>query len=300
MATALAYGAPLPDLKALWNESAAIAPEKLLWPMGEASVPSVLNGEFFTDTVAEVLGKIAADGTTGSAPVSLFVTATALGRADTTYVDSGGAEFQVADHRRLYRFRSAPRYSYNPANDDFIMEQENGFLDGLLELGVAARASAGFPVAFAPVQETEALADRIHPEPSSLPPSAVHPYLVDGGILDNAPIGPILDEIATRPVDGDIRRKLVYIVPSSGVVPRLPTDDARSPTWLQVVSSAIGYPREADFRSDVERVRTTSRTPATGKTRRPDSSPRPSGVPRNWSCSRAPRRRCLTGTGPPV
>lgn len=79
------------------------------------------------------------------------MTTTALGRSDTIYADSGGT-FQVADQRRLYRFRLAARYRYHADTGQFTVTQENEFRDGLSELGIAARASASFPIAFALVQ----------------------------------------------------------------------------------------------------------------------------------------------------
>jgi hypothetical protein len=47
------------------------------------------------------MGRIGDDG---GSPVTLFVTGTALGPANRHYVDSFHQIFDVADHRRLYRF----------------------------------------------------------------------------------------------------------------------------------------------------------------------------------------------------
>src|SRR6185312_934368 len=75
---------------------------------------------------------------------------------------------------------------------------------------------------------------------------------MDGGILDNAPIEPVIDEIGRRSVDGKVQRVLAYVVPSNGIVARsapAPTDGA--PKWTSVVAAALDLPRESDFRHDI-------------------------------------------------
>jgi hypothetical protein len=155
-------------------------------------VPSVLNGEYFEKTVDEVLRGLCTTPRPVDRDVTLFVTATALGLSDLRYRDSAGEVFDVADHRRLYRFRTAEVYRFHPGTGTFDRRRENDFTDtpnGVDALVCGARASAGFPGAFAPIKETDALAERRHPP---APPAAEDEppgttYLVDGGILDNAP-----------------------------------------------------------------------------------------------------------------
>jgi hypothetical protein len=40
-------------------------------------------------------------------------------------------------------------------------------------------------------------------------------WLTDGGVLQNKPLGPALREIFERPADHDVRRLLLYVVPSA-------------------------------------------------------------------------------------
>lgn len=245
LATSHAFGAPLPNLKEMWRTSASITPGRLLPPATESS--SVLNGGFFARKVVDVLAGIRGGRTDGAPfPITLFVTGTALGDHVRRFRDSFAQAFRSPDHRRVYRFRSQP-----PSN------ASSEFEDSFPALGLAARASAGFPVAFAPVRETpqllrHALGQRDTPA-----------WLIDGGVLDNAPFGPVLDEIVSRPVDTEVERIVVYVVPSDGgeraarhVHPPSPADDAdsndRPPSWSTVLRSALSFPSEADFRDDLD------------------------------------------------
>jgi hypothetical protein len=81
-------------------------------------------------------------------------------------------------------------------------------------------------------------------------------WLVDGGVLDNAPFGPVLDVVARRPVTGRASRYVLYVVPSAGIGNAAETRlaDAAEPNWRVAAMSAVQFPREVDFRSDVEQL----------------------------------------------
>ncbi|MCV2490712.1 patatin-like phospholipase family protein [Geodermatophilus sp. YIM 151500] len=283
LATAVARGVPLdppstqahPYLRRVWNDSARLENERLLRLTRDPCLPSVLDGDYFRDEIDRVVGTIGRDAAEGQAspePVTLFVTATALGESNRSYVDSFGRGFDVADHRRLYRFRrseddrvvyrpgSGPPESWWPGGalgeiDDFDAK-DPGAHEALV---TAARASASFPLAFAPVEEGPALAAR-----RVLPAATVERegarWLVDGGVLDNAPFQPVLDAIGRRPATEPVRRLLVYVVPSQGAAldeaaERLPATgegEVAHPPWRGILGSAVGFPRESDVRADME------------------------------------------------
>jgi predicted acylesterase/phospholipase RssA len=259
LASAVAAGKPVPPtLRGLWIHDAALTRGKLL--RRKEPPESLLSGEFLHDKIKEVTGEILSSKPIGDDPVTLFLTATALGGRDSTGVDSQGQAFKYEDHRRLYRFAYDPRRFRYTEQNGLQLAPENDFDPaGHEAIAIAARASAGFPLAFAPVTEKPLLDGdryRVQPEaPASEQPST---YLIDGGVLDNAPFGPVVREICRRPVTGPYRRVLGYVVPSSGLpdMPMMPAAPGvpASPQWTSVISRAINMPREVDFRSDVDEL----------------------------------------------
>lgn len=267
LATAIARGGSLdpvdaqrgaPFLRSLWENRAGLEPGQLLPPLGSDSAPeSALHGEGFRKAVREELAKIKPG--VKPEPVTLYVTATATGTADVEYSDSFSQTFVVADHRRLYRFRADPKRVVYGGRDDtgalFSTDALCEFDTCADELARASRASASYPVAFTPQYERRDLAGPpLRTRPRSRGANA---WTIDGGVLDNAPFGPVLDSITRRPATSPLRRVLVYIVPSRGMPAFRPDGaggDGRRPPWLKVAAAAAGLPREADLRSDIEEV----------------------------------------------
>ncbi|MBL1101712.1 DUF3376 domain-containing protein [Streptomyces coffeae] len=255
-AAAIGRGTALPNLRKTWQDAAALTDDRLL---GAPPYNSVLDGRYFEHEIGKILRGMAGSPCAAE-PVTLFVTATALDGLPEYLRDGFGGRFEVADHRRIYKFQHDPHavvFRKTGAECDVWKPQSAGrrdFLDDqvLERLQLAARASAGFPVAFAPVDESPLLQQRVRPAPEI--PSRRRDrasWIVDGGLLNNAPFGPVLEAIGDRRVDGPVRRVVVYIVPSAGVTQRhveskLP---CKATEWPSVLGTAISYPREADFRS---------------------------------------------------
>jgi predicted acylesterase/phospholipase RssA len=257
LAKAIARHEDLPDMLCLWLERATISAEKLL-AIDPEPADSILNGRYFFDQVRELL-----EGSTpcGQSPsetptVSLLVTATALPIPDQ---DEQAGEV-VSDSRRVYQFVARPGV---PADTDGIADlpevpAQNDFDTAakIETLARAARASAGFPTAFQPVRETDDL--RKHDVGQSA--SRVR-WLMDGGVLDNAPFEPLLNELRRRAVSNRFSRAVVYINPSA---PRMPpqnprqvtaqpgADDARAPNIRTTLKAFVAATREPDRRLDVE------------------------------------------------
>ena len=258
LAMAVAHGAPLSGLRELWLEAAELSGHALLEPQAGGQA-SVLNGQFFLDRVADAISSLRTAAAGDGADVTLTVTSTALGGRARSVRDSMGTPFLEPDHRRRYVFRRVKdhvSYTAGAGAGAFGAELIDDFAD-LDAVALAARASASYPVAFAPVSETPGL--RSH---RSWPPWATGPqldWLADGGILDNSPFEPVLEAIADRPVDSTWHRTLCFIVPAAeeaalGREIGQPQAAGAPPPWTSVIKSAIGLPREADFRDDVEQL----------------------------------------------
>ena len=218
----------------------------------------MLNGGYFLEQLHTVLGSLTSDRT--GDPVTLFLTASGLGPHGIVARDAAGQAFSVADHRFLYRFSCGPHTTYRPGSGYQRDERIN--FAGVDDLAAASRASASFPVAFAPIQET----DRLNQQPPRVRPPiderqrSVPSWLMDGGVLDNAPFGPVLDEIARRPVRAptgeyvNSSRYVLYVVPSSGGAGPAPETGGPQPGWKDALAAALRYPSEADLRGDVNEL----------------------------------------------
>jgi predicted acylesterase/phospholipase RssA len=271
LATAAAGGGRLdwpdesrgPFLRNLWEQEAGL--DTLLPPPDDRTPRSLLKGGHLDEVITKTLERVAEENgrrreNTGPAPhpVTLFVTATALGESDEEYRDGFDQEFRAQDHRRRYRFRYDPDHVEYTDRHTFDENRElSDFVRYPAALARATRASASYPLAFEPVLET---ADMRRPPVRTQPAWAADnsSWLADGGILDNSPFGPVLQEIAHRAPDADVERLLVYVVPSRGTPPGGETSDetvAEAPDWSAVLGSALRFPSEADFRDDIAEVR---------------------------------------------
>ena len=276
LATAMARGVPLdppggdagPRLRRVWDDNARLEEGRLLRRRTEDSLPSVLDGDFFMSAVREEVGSMRDAGSSRGRPVTLFVSATGVGPATRPHVDSFGQDFDVADHRRLYRFRRTEEDSvvYRPGDGDAhaswwqpVLRDDFDGPDAETALVTAARASASFPLAFTPVREGPELARR-RILPAARVESEGDRWLVDGGVLDNAPFQPVLDAIGRRPATGPVRRLLVYVVPSRGQASTGPDragissdgEGSELPDWTAILGASVGFPREGDVRADME------------------------------------------------
>ncbi|MET8677789.1 DUF3376 domain-containing protein [Streptomyces sp. NPDC004647] len=250
LATALARGSALPNLRQVWEESAAL--DKLIKPLSKTSV---LSGESFEQKINDALGRIDECAGCTQQSVTLFVTATALDGRSRQFRDGFGADFDVPDHRRLYQFQHGERVIFTKGDCrtwGFGLENHADFaMARNPELVQVARATAGFPVAFPPVNERPLVKFRRDPAPElGFPASCV----IDGGVLNNAPFGPVLDAITRRKMESPVRRVVVYVVPSGGRAEREDTKDLSCDEiqWYKCGVNALRYPQESNFRSGAE------------------------------------------------
>ncbi|ULP41578.1 DUF3376 domain-containing protein [Mycobacterium lentiflavum] len=256
LAAAVAKGADMPLMRTVWTQTAALSVSRLVrqHPQG---AHSVLDGDYLKSQVKELLAQMQ-DNSDRAQDCTLLITATAL---DSTVVQTpleSGAAMSQRDGRRVCKFdRKLPPDGRSPASGSTIRGAVSGHNhfdftannQNLDALTLAARASASFPVAFAPVYETAELKSRrVVPKDTRVGPS----WLVDGGVLDNAPIEPLLDVLRERPIGEPHDRVMLYITPGVGQPAGAASSATGTPTIKQTLASVLSAIREPDARLDLD------------------------------------------------
>jgi len=276
LANAVARGVDLPDMKTKWRTLASLDTGRLTRDYANPrnddrpETASILSGGYFTASIDGIFGEMAENARPSSDRLkprdcTLLVSATALKSPPTVTLLENGQAMRTSDGRRIYLFerRSRPVDSTHqehdrdpatgrkPPNDQKPVDDFNDFPGAL---GLAARASASFPVAFEPVFETGELArQRAIPANTSSPT-----WLADGGILDNAPFEPLLGALKRIPLDQPFSRLLLYVTPSVD----MPTKETRRklrPPLAKVLGAVVSAIREPDQRLDRDALDDTFR-----------------------------------------
>lgn len=174
--------------------------------------------------------------------VKLEVTATDVTGEEKRFRDTWGEELVATEYRQRFRFRSSSDYTAQ-------------------RLAMAARASASFPLAFEPWAVDGRMLD-----------VDGRRWLIDGGLLDNAPIRAVLDLIPARPSERPVRRFVCYLNADPPLTPTFDPDaelsdannpaadagdsyktakaadsSAARPQLQDVVAYMVGLPRKASF-----------------------------------------------------
>jgi predicted acylesterase/phospholipase RssA len=258
LATAVARGANLPAMRTMWSTLASLDDEHLVWK-DPSTADSIFNGDYFHDAVATIVngipGSEAAECSSDlpKRDCTLLLTATGLDSTPVPTVLETGAQMWRRDGRRVYKFTqqqsrppdtSCPNAGCESGRPQTDFDENSKTVDALI---LAARASASFPVAFAPVFETAALAQqRIVPTRDPKPRVACG-WLVDGGVLDNAPFEPLIEALKEMPSSEPYDRIMLYVTPGvgAGAVKSYPSiDKPRLRRTLASVMTAIQEPNE--------------------------------------------------------
>jgi predicted acylesterase/phospholipase RssA len=250
LATAVARGGDMPDMAELWSTVASINVGALTRKDSTAAT-SVLDGEYFSRQVDDILAQIRANEGITPRECTLLVTATALDSEPLPTMLETGNSMYARDGRRVYKFER------KEAPDDPGTEVTNDFAPaapGLAALCRAARASASYPVAFEPVWETEAL--RLRRQSGSSRCSAR--WLVDGGVLDNAPFEPLISALRERPNNEPSERVLLYVTPGTAAGVTAPPP-VTAPSLKETLNQVLSAIREPDERIDADALGTIFR-----------------------------------------
>ncbi len=153
--------------------------------------------------------------------VKLVVTTTNLIGEPRVFRDFWGQKLGAREYRGRFRFENRADYTAET-------------------LAVASRASASFPFAFEPWHVQGATG-----ELADFPQGR---WVVDGGLLDNAPIADALALIPSRPADRQVQRFLCYVNAEPVEAPDpSPPEGEPEPSLTQMLDSVVNLPRKAPF-----------------------------------------------------
>ena len=207
------------------------------------------------------------------APVDLTIPATLLTPVKSKSNDYLGTAVELAagEHAGLFQFRGGSSHSERDGKpfDVFSAERiNNGTGETVEALALAARASAGFPVAFEPtfipVRPTASHADG-RPNMALYadwfqPDSAedLSRFAVDGGVLANTPTRPALEGIRRRQVaDTMVRRVLILVHPHAEYardIKNVADKSMHPPTLVGALAGVAGAAGSVGSRKYVEEI----------------------------------------------
>jgi patatin-related protein len=206
-----------------------------------ADPPSLLQGDgrLLADLRAGI-GAIMRPPPGDPPPTDVFVTTTLLSAETTCFTDDYGTVVGAADHHGLFHF----------TQDDLCG-------DILGPLSLAGRSSASFPVAFEPSFVPRGVkADNSHPDMASFSNLTVPHWAADGGLMDNNPIGPLLQTVFERSAGQQVRRALLYVTPTSGPPAKPPPELFGSPPGLvRALMSDLDAAMSQSIATDLQTIR---------------------------------------------
>lgn len=236
---------PLPNLREIWISLGDF--RTLLRPSSADAPPSLMRGDevVLPELRRQLSAIFAGDSIPPRQDLYVYAPATDLFGFSHRYSDSTGRAFKESDHRRVFTFTSTEDEA-SPAGEMNAMRPAVWLGDPAAAelLARAARSSSSFPFAF----EAHCLEYMDEDESSSVR------WLVDGGILDNQPFNPVLNQIAVIPAARPVKRVVMYVVP---YVTEVSDPDAPTPVTapaLATISAALSLPRDLPKLQGLERI----------------------------------------------
>lgn len=202
LALALAAGTDVAAVRDIWIRDASLS-QLLRDPVTDPDCTSLLRGDdYFLPRLREAFDSLAGPGSsTPATDVELILTGTLLDGVTVTRTDDFGSTFSDTVHQADFHFAK------DDAHDDF---SDPAVVD---KLALAARATSSFPGAFEPTL-CPVGADAA---PVDLGPHVNFPtsrYVIDGGVLVNKPLRPVLDRILDRNASRHGERVICYVQPA--------------------------------------------------------------------------------------
>ncbi len=213
-------------LRDTWISTGSL--DNLIRDPGEKEPRSLLNGDqVLLADLKDALHRITDKATVkpDSPDVTVLLTGTMIDGETTRFDDALGNLVRDTEHRLLFRF-DGPLWTN----------------DVVGPLALAARSTASFPGAFElsrmPIGEKT---DALHPDMTPYTDVTRSHWLTDGGVLLNKPLRPALREIFERPSHSDVRRLLLYVVPTAErEAVEVEVDPERPPLLGSAMSKVVG------------------------------------------------------------
>ncbi len=241
-AASLIYNFDFSEMSDLWLQVADIEAlcRPTRWRPGEPKRPSLFEGDdYFMGVCANGLQKLISDAIPlrhdaaqreGKSPGSdidrldLFLAATLSSPVETILRNDSFSRIEETRSSAFFHFRHLGEPG--SAISDFpVVESEAQAVPVAARLALAGRSSSSFPIAFEPAS---VWSDPKTPDVADGPPGAgpnmagifseitddERVGVIDGGVLDNIPVGRAIQAIAGAPAAGAASRWLLYLHPS--------------------------------------------------------------------------------------
>jgi len=207
LALANVKNADIGSLRQLWMQQGALS--ELLRDAGDHPTPSLLQGDRrLLQGLRSGLGQIASSaerragrpGNDDDRETDVFITTTFLNGEPSRFVDAYGTLVSDVDHHGLFHF-----------DNDRLQDAS-----AVAQLALAARCSASFPVAFEPgFVPIGNGSDTDCPDMADVSNATRSRWVADGGLLANRPIAAAVRAVFDRKAQSDVRRVLLYVVPTA-------------------------------------------------------------------------------------
>lgn len=273
LAAALESGADFSQTAALWREAGGL--QELLKPVEDAGgTESLLSESYYLEQLRFAFRQVctAPEERKGPPPkeIDVHVTGTDLNGQITTFVDAVGTPIEVKNHALVFHLKHRSgrtrlgvieTIDEQPSPDQLSLQVDT--------LSSVARITSSFPGAFPPFTFSELEAEQLHPltatalthlaansQSASLDKSfelKAH-HLVDGGVLENSPFGPVLEAIFHRVPSPDataVERTLFYVEPD----PKVSSHDGAFTPLQVALESVISLPGYDGIAGDLQMLR---------------------------------------------
>lgn len=255
LALAMVRDQPLDLLQQLWVEKGAFG--ALLRDPLDPLPSSLLRGdEYFLHELGLAFAALASGGRLASpeeVPVDLTLTTTLLNGEFAELSDDFGRAILDVKHAGRFVFRRDPSHN----RDDFAGPA------AAARLALAARSTSSFPFAFEPsfVPVTPPQESAGGTSMKGIASFKADRFVVDGGLLDNKPLGPALEAIYRQHVTGDARRVLLYVIPDPSESGSREADPAAAAPEVRevLIKSLFEIPRSEPVKAEIDEIRKSNR-----------------------------------------